>query len=79
MPSLAVKAGDIAVHAAGVSHRNVESSKDYWYMGLYPKGAPKWNNNYCKADSDETKEKAEEAERIPIPEYDPIVCDTPAV
>lgn len=32
-----MKAGDIAVHAAGVSHRNVESSEDYTYMGLYPK------------------------------------------
>lgn len=68
-----MKAGDIAVHAAGVSHRNVESSKDYLYMGLYPKGAPKWNNNYCKAEAEETKAKAEEAEHIPIPEYDPIV------
>ena len=32
-----MKAGDIAVHAAGVSHKNVESSADYLYMGLYPK------------------------------------------
>lgn len=32
-----MQAGDIAVHAAGVSHRNVESSTDYRYMGLYPK------------------------------------------
>jgi uncharacterized protein YjlB len=27
-----MKAGDIAVHAAGVSHRNVESSDGYTYM-----------------------------------------------
>ena len=27
-----MKAGDIAVHAAGVSHRNVESEGDYTYM-----------------------------------------------
>lgn len=32
-----MKAGDIAVHAAGVAHRNVESSGDYEYVGLYPK------------------------------------------
>ena len=32
-----MKAGDIAVHAAGVAHRNVESSSDYEYVGLYPK------------------------------------------
>ena len=68
-----MKAGDIAVHAAGVSHRNVESSSDYLYMGLYPKGAPKWNNNFCKAGLEETREKAEEAMEVPIPEYDPIV------
>lgn len=32
-----MQAGDIAVHAAGVAHRNVESSDDYTYVGLYPK------------------------------------------
>jgi len=32
-----MKAGDIAVHAAGVAHRNMESSEDYEYVGLYPK------------------------------------------
>lgn len=32
-----MKAGDIAVHAPGVAHRNVKSSPDYEYVGLYPK------------------------------------------
>lgn len=31
-----MKAGDVAVHAAGVAHRNVESSEDYEYAGFYP-------------------------------------------
>ena len=35
--SFEMKAGDIAVHAAGVAHRNTESSPDYEYMGVYPK------------------------------------------
>ena len=35
-------------------------------------GAPKWNNNWCKADQDETRAKAEEASTIPLPESDPI-------
>lgn len=35
-----MQAGDIAVHAAGVSHRNVESSGEYVYMGLYPEVSP---------------------------------------
>lgn len=36
------------------------------------KGAPKWNNNYCKADEDETRAKADEAREIPVPAYDPV-------
>lgn len=32
-----MRAGDIAVHAPGVAHRNVESSDDYEYLGVYPK------------------------------------------
>lgn len=32
-----MQAGDIAVHAAGVAHRNIDSSVDYTYIGLYPK------------------------------------------
>lgn len=35
-----MQAGDIAVHAAGVSHRNVSSSGEYLYMGLYPEVSP---------------------------------------
>lgn len=46
------------------------------WMGLIwscvVQGAPKWNNNYCKADAEETRAKAEEAKGIPVPEYDPI-------
>ena len=68
-----MKAGDIAVHAAGVSHRNVESSEDYTYMALYPRDAPHWNNNYCQADVEETRAKAEEAKEVPVPSHDPIV------
>lgn len=33
---LDMKAGDVAVHAAGVAHKNLESSEDYLYMGFYP-------------------------------------------
>jgi uncharacterized protein YjlB len=32
-----MRAGDIAVHAAGVMHKNVLSSVDYLYLGAYPK------------------------------------------
>ncbi|KAF2169951.1 hypothetical protein M409DRAFT_64362 [Zasmidium cellare ATCC 36951] len=67
-----MKAGDIAVHAAGVTHKNLESSDDYEYVGLYPKDAPHWDNNLCKADTDETRLKAEAAKEVAIPDHDPI-------
>jgi len=35
--SFNMKAGDIAVHAPGIAHWNVESSEDYEYIGVYPK------------------------------------------
>jgi hypothetical protein len=31
------------------------------------------NNNFCKAEKEETKVKAEEAAVVPVPDYDPIV------
>ncbi|KAF7190425.1 hypothetical protein HII31_08139 [Pseudocercospora fuligena] len=67
-----MKAGDIAVHAAGVAHRNVESSGNYEYVGLYPKGAPHWDNNFCKGDLKETEMKAGAAKGVEIPDYDPV-------
>ncbi|KAK4504197.1 hypothetical protein PRZ48_005113 [Zasmidium cellare] len=67
-----MKAGDIAVHAAGVAHKNVESSEDYEYVGLYPKDAPHWNNNYCNDDPVVTKLKAEAAKQVSFPDHDPI-------
>ncbi|KAK3710700.1 hypothetical protein LTR37_010119 [Vermiconidia calcicola] len=67
-----MQAGDIAVHAAGVAHRNTWSTDDYVYMGLYPKGAPKWSNNFCKDGVEETERKTEQARSIPVPEWDPI-------
>lgn len=73
-----MQAGDIAVHAAGVAHRNTESSSDYLYMGLYPNGSPHWNNNYCKDDPETTKLKAASAAEVAIPDYDPIVCVSPS-
>ncbi|CZT25281.1 uncharacterized protein RCC_11009 [Ramularia collo-cygni] len=67
-----MQAGDIAVHAAGVAHRNVESSDDYTYVGLYPKGSPHWDNNHCNDDLEVTNAKRELAGSVLIPDYDPI-------
>lgn len=35
-------------------------------------GSPHWDNNFCKADEQETKAKAGNAMNVPIPEMDPI-------
>lgn len=80
--------GDAIVLPAGVAHCNIESSDDYEYVGLYPKvweklelqkiaadfaqGSPHWDNNFCKADIKETREKEIAARAVPIPGSDPI-------
>lgn len=35
-------------------------------------GSPHWDNNFCKADEQETKQKTENAKAVPVPGYDPI-------
>ncbi|OCK77354.1 hypothetical protein K432DRAFT_428070 [Lepidopterella palustris CBS 459.81] len=67
-----VSVGDIIVLPAGVSHCSVDSEGEYEYLGLYPEGSPKWDNNFCKADAGETAEKARNACSVPIPQYDPV-------
>lgn len=42
-------------------------------MGLYPKGSPKWDNNFCKAGEEETQERKKAAEGVVVPEWDPVV------
>lgn len=39
---------------------------------MITQGSPHWDNNFCKADEEETSEKAQNARAVPIPEYDPI-------
>jgi uncharacterized protein YjlB len=67
-----MNAGDIIVLPAGVSHCNLESEGDYTYVGLYPEGSPHWDNNWCKADQEETATKAANARSVPVPDHDPI-------
>ncbi|CAG8959724.1 hypothetical protein HYFRA_00001630 [Hymenoscyphus fraxineus] len=67
-----LEARDVIVIPAGVAHCNIKSSEDYGYVGLYPKGSPHYDNNFCKADTDETLEKTKNARAVPIPNSDPI-------
>ncbi|KAH6682851.1 hypothetical protein B0J14DRAFT_133085 [Halenospora varia] len=69
---LELKKGDAIVLPAGVAHCSVESSDDYEYVGLYPKGSPHWDNNFCKSNKEETQEKEANARAVPIPDSDPI-------
>jgi len=64
--------GDAIVLPAGVSHCSLESEGDYEYVGLYPKGSPHWDNNWCQADEEETLEKTRNARAVPVPDHDPI-------
>jgi uncharacterized protein YjlB len=41
-------------------------------MSWGKQGSPHWDNNFCKADAEETEEKAANAKAVPIPEFDPI-------
>jgi hypothetical protein len=38
----------------------------------YLQGSPKWDNNFCKADPEETHQKALNAQKVPLPAEDPI-------
>ncbi len=64
--------GDAIVLPAGVAHCCLESDGEYEYVGLYPKGSPHWDNNFCRADVEETREKAANARAVPLPDCDPI-------
>ncbi|KAF2789671.1 hypothetical protein K505DRAFT_352413 [Melanomma pulvis-pyrius CBS 109.77] len=57
---------------AGVSHCSVSSEGDYEYVGLYPEGSSHYDNNFCKADREETADKARVASAVPVPEWDPF-------
>lgn len=68
---LSVKAGDVLVIPAGVSHRAMEDSDGFCMVGAYPKGAPSWDMNYGRS-QEEVKEAASRIEKIPLPSADPF-------
>ncbi|KAF2223473.1 hypothetical protein BDZ85DRAFT_261644 [Elsinoe ampelina] len=69
---LDLEAGDLVIQPAGVAHCNLRSSDDFAYIGVYPRGSPHWDNNWCKADAQETHEKAITASSLPVPATDPV-------
>ncbi|KAG9496516.1 hypothetical protein J7337_011292 [Fusarium musae] len=64
-----VKAGDVVVLPAGTAHSSLESSSDYRYIGVYPKGCPKWRNETGKKSSSVFLDAIDE---VDMPEDDPV-------
>ncbi|PKY01820.1 hypothetical protein P168DRAFT_292877 [Aspergillus campestris IBT 28561] len=66
-----VRAGDVVVVPAGVSHRSLSATDDYRYMGVYPEQCPRWRNDFCKGT--EAMDKLEEdIRKVIIPDHDPV-------
>lgn len=70
------QAGDVFVLPAGVAHCSIDSDGDYEYIGLYP-GEPlpnglRFDIHWCKDGPEKTKELAQAAANVPIPECDPL-------
>lgn len=66
-----VRAGDVIVLPAGTAHCNLESSKGFRYIGVYPEGAPKWRNEYGKEEA-EIDALRDEAASVSVPDQDPV-------
>lgn len=66
-----VRSGDVIVLPAGTAHCNLESSKGFRYIGVYPEGAPKWRNEYGKEEA-EIDALRDEAASVSVPDQDPV-------
>ncbi|PGH09170.1 hypothetical protein GX51_00924 [Blastomyces parvus] len=66
-----VAAGDVIVIPAGISHSCVESVNDYHYVGVYPKSAPKWRNDFGN-DPVDLAAMRRELSAVEMPETDPV-------
>ena len=66
---LEVKAGDVVVIPAGVSHKNLGASRNFGVVGAYPKGQ-KWDMNTGKPG--ERPAADERIARVAMPAGDPL-------
>ncbi|OAX82122.1 hypothetical protein ACJ72_03526 [Emergomyces africanus] len=66
-----VTAGDVIVIPAGITHSCVESFDDYHYVGVYPKNAPHWRNEFGKCPIDLAAMRKMTA-AVGMPETDPV-------
>ena len=66
---LEVRAGDVVVIPAGVSHRNLGASRNFGVVGAYPNGQS-WDMQYGKPG--ERPAADQRIARVPIPATDPV-------
>jgi uncharacterized protein YjlB len=66
---LGVKAGDVVVIPAGVSHKNLGASRDFGVVGAYPK-AQNWDMQYGKPG--ERPAADERIAQVAMPKSDPV-------
>jgi uncharacterized protein YjlB len=64
-----IEKGDIVLIPAGVSHKNLSSSRDFRVIGAYPEGQS-WDMNYGK--EGERPAADDNIKNVPLPEMDPV-------
>ncbi|KAF2015161.1 hypothetical protein BU24DRAFT_463877 [Aaosphaeria arxii CBS 175.79] len=69
--TIALRAGDVIVIPAGVSHMNVTMTEDYRFVGVYPDGSPQWTSQRCDKLGIMTELK-NEISCVPLPAADPV-------
>jgi uncharacterized protein YjlB len=68
-----VQAGDVVVIPAGVAHKNLGASRDFWVVGAYPRGQSP-DMNYGR--EGERPRADERIARVPLPAADPVYGDS---
>ncbi|KAH8663444.1 hypothetical protein BGZ60DRAFT_411325 [Tricladium varicosporioides] len=66
-----VSAGDVIVLPAGTAHSSINSTGNYRYVGVYPKGCPRWRNELGRKPM-VGQAIREEVKAVGVPGYDPV-------